>query len=1171
MKSSIWGSSLLKNGTLQVVLGVWLACYLIACPERQIVPEGNVDTSVNEADPSSSPITDEPLEIFDPSDDSSTNESATGEPDEPSEDTSASEDPGEATESNDEPANPDDPEMPTPPHFIESISPRYGEVSGNTLVQIFGVGFSPESTVWFGEEEAPSVLFQSAQHLNVRTPPQAAGRLDVVVRTPTNTSTSLEALAENAFEYFEEFHIDEVVPNQSDVLSGEVVEFLGRGLTSDLRIWVGDYEVLDLDVDASGNSAAGRLPAARGSGRVDVLATQASGRELLQKGFTWTSTLALDSLVPNQIVEGHVWVELYGAGFTPSTIVQVNGAMLPSQMLGTTTLVVNVSTLSPGVYDVVVSDSASEDELLGALTVVATSDDLTGGEGLPISLNRYRFNSRGDRVCVNVNESITAVMIDDSALSSADSFDEARCFRSTAQVPGVYTLRVNTLSETYEFEIEFVDQLGPGFINPTEAPAGSSVPIEIHGAGFASGDHFWVGVDEVENLVFDSAELVRGTLPAGQFGVLDLRYQPVGSLAKRTVRSAFTFSRELSIDSVAPTRGSIAGGDHVLVTGHGFSSDTRVDFGGSFGANIQLRSESLLSVQSPSAPAGTVSLRVRDVQTQDESSLESAYEFFDPTSLLGGPRGGSMEGRLYVTILDAATRLPVQGVRVELGDVSPSDFVALSDIRGHVTFNDPSLVGPLSVNIRKEGYMSSVYHQVDARELTMFMVPLVNPVPPVASLGSGETQEIVPPVISGRVFGFDKSLFDPGSFAVDENGNAIEFPVVQVTTTAPSSLSQNPIVESSALVYEDGGVFVIRGSRTGRLGLVALAGIYNLRTNEFRPRQLGFRRNVTPNFNVELDDQDIVLSIDLDLETEVSLADAQMRSDALSNMGPTVAAFQSILDFGDEGSFRLPLEVSGTTRVATPYLPDLPGEVLTFFGGVFTTDGANARSESGSVSTLEGAREVSGTNTLWNVRNEDGSAAFSGAIFVTQNAAGLRFAARIVDVLDDTTLLLNRPLPFDLLDASYHIGDLGAPYAQIVQNASGSLSGGVTLQPNMGFITRRAPGEAELLAPTHELEWDLPLGQAPSAQLVRVTNVISGSIAMTLYLDGDVTKVRLPLGDVGGDNGNLPPGTYRWTHELIFVPGFDWNAHTTLDFDTRARRSWSFDSGTFVIGGSRQE
>jgi predicted outer membrane repeat protein len=73
---------------------------------------------------------------------------------------------------------------------VNTISPITGPTAGGTIVNITGTGFSPTSTVKFGATSSTQVAFISPTHLQAKSPPEAAGPVDIRVTTGAQTSAA---------------------------------------------------------------------------------------------------------------------------------------------------------------------------------------------------------------------------------------------------------------------------------------------------------------------------------------------------------------------------------------------------------------------------------------------------------------------------------------------------------------------------------------------------------------------------------------------------------------------------------------------------------------------------------------------------------------------------------------------------------------------------------------------------------------------------------------------------------------------------------------------------------------------------------------------------------------------------------------------------------------------
>jgi hypothetical protein len=627
-----------------------------------------------------------------------------------------------------------------------------------------------------------------------------------------------------------------------------------------------------------------------------------------------------------------------------------------------------------------------------------------------------------------------------------------------------------------------------------------------------------------------------------------------------------------------PARGGMGGGTFVTLAGTGFTSGPAavVTFDQLPATEVTVVSDNLITCRSPfRGAAGVVSVDV----TIAGGTASSSYTYFDPTSIVGGARGGPIDGAVYVTALDAVSGFPIPGMVAYVGTDGTPIAAGLTNQFGQATLSGPAVYGAQTVTVLGDGFSSASWIDVNAAELTVFLIPLAGGPP-----STGTPPPAPPPAtIRGRVYGFAKELFDPAALGEDEIALAV------VVTTARDEFSGTPNPGGENIVFEEGGEFFIANSRPGRLALVALAGIYNLETTEFRLKQLGVRREVFPIYGVNRIDHDIELSITLDAEVDLSLPDAPIRFNA-DNVGfiPTVTRVIPFLQFGGEGTFAYTQAVDGDRNHALEEMPKLPGNLFTFVAGAYTTDGRNllAALSGGGANLVEGDRVITGAGTNWGALDGLGQPLAEGAVFVVDEPGGQRFASVVDTVVSASEIILQDEATFSGSGLTFHIGNPGSPSSEVIQDGVGDLSGGVTIQPVLGLPQLISPLENGVLA-DRTLRWRLAPGQPPSIHDMFIYEPFNFLTVWEVFVDGARGKVIIPrvpeyqaiLDALPADQraflatyddfvppAEMPPAGYFWQHESIYVPGMSFESWSYLDIGTRGRRAWTTDVHSFVKG-----
>ncbi len=1095
---------------------------------------------------------------------------------------------------------------------ITSVTAPNGALTGGNRVVLEGDQFDPSCSITFGGVEATNCLFLTTQRMSCEVPPgPAPGPVDV-----GGTCALGLALLEAGYTWFSPVLINGVTPASGSTVGGTPLTVTGSDLNAGMILLLGGRQVVNLQVAADGLSATALSAPATDPGRVDVVAVDVFGRSVLSLAFTYVQDLSLTGVSPTVVNPGDV-VELQGGGFTERDGLQT-GAAVSDVVAGRNNLIdderfrVVVPALGEGSHDVSVSRGAVDARLTDGLIILPA---LTAGFVLTGVVPRNVDVAGGDVITL-AGEGLTGVtgVTIGAANAAFVVVDDRRLTLTvppgTAGAADVVVTRADTAG-TLTGGVVYGQRLSLGAIAPAQAEASGGTVLTLSGNGFVDGDVVTLGGIPCADVVVASPTSLTCTAAAGAAGLVDVVV--VGPDAQRAASSdAFLFEQPLSVLGVQPSRGAYTGDVFVTVSGTGFQRLKRASsltspivafFGGVPGDPRELTvvSDNLITCRTP-GPSNTGLL---DVQvtiatiTFDDNGIPSValdpdpthsaiatrvYTAFDPTSILGGTRGGPVDGAMYLTALDAFTGLPVPNLLVFTGSVGEGGGVpTAADIThfpfGQATLSGPDIVGPQTISVVGDGYEHSTLVDVNASEVTLYLMPIGGGGPP----GQGTPPPPPPPAqIRGRVFGFAKEFFDPAALGPDEIALCI------VVTTSRDEFAGTPNPGGDNVVFEEGGEFFIANSRPGRLGLVALAGIFNLTTQEFRFRQMGVRREVFPQFGVTLIDQDIELSIPLDRDIDLSMPDAPLDFEiedirAPFGNGPDITRVIPFIQLGGEGAFAYTTAIGGTRNHALETMPDVPGEMLTFVAGAYSTTGRNLFTDFGTANLTANSVIVTGTGTTWDTVDLSGQPEAIGKILVVELDDGTRFASDIVGVNAADSVRVRDRAPLSGSGFSYHIGDAGIPSSEVIQDGVGDLRGGVTIQPVLGIPEVISPLDNGVLE-NRTLRWRKAPGEQPTIHVMFVFEPFEFKQVWSFYIEGSRTKVPVPFVPRMEDVMSVLPilertlpedfvapkdlyvGGLVWQHEAIFTPGLTYDNWSNLDISTRGRRAWTTNLKVFVHG-----
>lgn len=1058
---------------------------------------------------------------------------------------------------------------------LDAVTPPTGVLTGGYRVAVSGFGFTPETTrIFFAGVEADQVLFSSEQRVTCRVPAGVApGPVDVRV-----VSSLGEARSATLFTYFSPVTVTQVEPSRGTTAGGTEVQLTGESFTPEMIVLLGGRQAVSLEVEADGTRATVVTPPGL-PGRTDVVVYDAFGQSELRLGFTYISGLALSAVRPVSVPVGQASiVELVGAGFDDDTSVEIGGvaATIQNRIDESRLRVFVPATLPVGFAAVQVTRPGQSVTLSEGLFVRPTSSDaLTVYAAIPGRADRL-----GGSVVEVVGDGLRAVNSVTVAGVPATSFQALDDHTMELVVPGgdigVAPLVLSSANDAVTFtQFAYYDALTLQSVSPSEGPVAGGTPVEIRGRGFAAGLEVYVGGLPLTDLVVVDDTTVTGTTPPGASGVTFIEARQADERTR--LADAFYYDSALSVLGVKPSRGGMSGGTFVEVRGSGFTRPGALSlfFGNNPASEMEVLSDHLLVARTPLGVPGVVDVRVT-VDAQ-EASASRAFTYFNPEFIFGGTRGGPIDGAVYVTALDAFLGLPVPGLFCFLGTEGTSPYWSVTNEFGQCTLSGPDVSGPQTISIAGDGWEYATFVDIDAAEITLYLQPIALASPPPSS---GQPPPIPPPAtLRGRVTGFAKEFFDPAALGPDELALAI------VVTTSEDEFSGTPDPGGQNVVFQEGGEYFIANARTGRAALVALAGIYNLDTGEFRMRQLGVRRNVFPERGVNLENQDIELNIPLDQTVELSMPDAPVRANGGPIDGPNITRVVPFLRFGGEGALAYTTAVHHTRNHDLGNMPDVPGEMLTFVAGAYTTDGVGRVTDRGTVSLTQGELIATGAGTNWDVADALGTPLVLGQVLVVENTDGSTWATTVTGVRDAGEIVLARRPPFSGTGLSYHIGRPTYPSSVVVQDGNGDLIGGTTIQPVLGLPEPITPLENGVLE-NRTLRWRPAPGEQPTLHLHYLSQYedwlspASGlAVLWTFYIEGARTKVPIPRIpealadlDVEGVPRDFMASAVSWQHSAIYSPGsngvpFSYENFGYDEIGRRGRRAWTTDLHLFVHPG----
>ncbi|MBK6577907.1 MAG: IPT/TIG domain-containing protein [Sandaracinaceae bacterium] len=632
-------------------------------------------------------------------------------------------------------------------------------------------------------------------------------------------------------------------------------------------------------------------------------------------------------------------------------------------------------------------------------------------------------------------------------------------------------------------------------VEPPHGPFSGDQEVTLRGVGFTPNSVVtFAGVTLPANDTrYVDGNRIRVLTPASAPGPAEV--------SVRSGERVSTLAAGYVYDSLAldPTRGSVAGGTRIEITGLGasFSDTDEVRLGGVPCSAIEVPSPSRLVCVAPAAPPGTVDVSYRAAGSEP-IVLTAAFTYFDASDpIAGGLGGGVIQGSVNVTVISRLTGGPLPEAFVMLGTQLPAQVSGRTDIRGQVTLSAVGLAGPQTLTVAAYCHEKTTIVDFDAASVTVFLEPWLDV--GCVEIVLGEMMMGFPRVGIARNGAFiEGELRFPGPNEHAPNGwdslptpRAGEVRVAYVQTTTACATCRNiapggPAGTSDRITEDMQGV---RGnpfriaSRASALAVFAIAGIENTQTGQFAPYVMGMRRGVLLGPEQTLSNVELQMNIPLDQPLDIELSGLP----APSSRGPDRFVVRATLDLGGEGFLRPFARLNALDEVV--------------------------RLSSEGIIRLVAQPPLTGP-------------LFDGRYFV---------------------------------DAAWVTGaTLDNPSTHVVRSGVRPLGGSVSLAGFVGLPEVTAPTYGQLLPADRILRWDVT-GPEPDVWMIYVEGS-DGNAQWRHFVRGDARQAPLPDLSAEDEIADVSPGPLRITIYGINVADFDFDSFTYSSLSSQRWSAWSVDT-----------
>jgi PKD repeat protein len=498
---------------------------------------------------------------------------------------------------------------------VNLVHPDSGTPNGGTPVIITGINFQPGVTVSFGGVPA-TVNSSNTVSINVTTPANATGAVNVVVTNPDTQSTTVA----NGYTYVAPAGpptVSGISPSVGASTGGTPVTINGTGFFPGATVRIGG--VITTTTAVVSSTAITADTGAHAAGLADVVVTNPDGQTgTLTGGFTYSvGAPAPVSVLPTSgPVSGGTTVTINGSGFQAGATVNLEGTAATVTSVTATVIkfVTPPGTLGPIDITVVNPDTQSG-TLANAFTYTQSGPGITS-----VSPNTGS-TAGGDAITISGTNFAAGATVTLGGVAATVGTVTATSISATtpAHAAGAVDVVVTSNNQTTTLTNGFT-YLGAAptitSVVPNTGTTAGGTSITINGTNFLAGATVSMGgtAATVTNV---TANAITATTPAHAAGAVNVSVTSNSQTA--TLTNGFTYtSPQLpapTISGISPNSGPLAGGTVVTISGTNFQAGATVSIGG-VAASVGSVSANSIGATTGAHVAGTVDVVVTNPDTQ---------------------------------------------------------------------------------------------------------------------------------------------------------------------------------------------------------------------------------------------------------------------------------------------------------------------------------------------------------------------------------------------------------------------------------------------------------------------------------------------------------------------------------------------------------------------------
>ncbi|QKV93118.1 IPT/TIG domain-containing protein [Streptomyces sp. NA02950] len=589
-----------------------------------------------------------------------------------------------------------------PAPVLTSVVPNQGPAGGGNAVTITGTSLSGATAVRFGATNAASFLVVSATQI-IAVAPAGSGSVQVTVVTPGGTSNGV------SYSYVVAPSLTSVVPNQGPGAGGNTVTLTGSGLFGATAVRFGSASATSFTV-VSPTQIIAVAPAGSGSVQVTVVTPGGTSNGV---SYSYVVAPSLTSVVPNQGPgAGGNTVTLTGSGLSGATAVRFGSASATSFTVVSPTQIIAVAPAGSGSVQVtVVTPGGTSNGLPYSYVVAPSLTSVVPNQGPGAGGNTVTLTGSG-------LSGATAVRFGSASATSFTVVSPTQIIAVAPPGSGSVQVTVVTPGGTSNgLPYSYVVAPSLTSVVPNQGPGAGGNTVTLTGSGLSGATAVRFGSASATSFTVVSPTQIIAVAPPGSGSVQVTVVTPGGT----SNGVSYTYASAPVLTSIAPSQGSVNGGNTVTLTGSGFTGATAVTFGFQPAVSFTVVSSTQITAVVPPGSAGAVPVTVT---TPGGTSGSVTYIYLAiPTLTSVVPSVGPTSGGTTVTLTGTGL---LGATAVLFGSTPATSFTVVSSTQ--ITAVVPPGTGTVQISVVTPGGTSNTvpYTYVPVPVLTS-VVPTQGP------------------------------------------------------------------------------------------------------------------------------------------------------------------------------------------------------------------------------------------------------------------------------------------------------------------------------------------------------------------------------------------------------------------------------------------------------------